>query len=343
MSPTTPKKIMISSVMQDFTDVREKIASVITRNEHVPIYAEAKYGSEPSKEIIEEMVNNSDCYIGIFHQKWGWIPPKDNPEKLSVTALEYKLAKERGIPILIFVSELEKESPLQEFLNKIGNFYDGHWFVKYKDVPDLTGAVGSMLNKLIAEVSDEPKPQINVEEAIHSYTTKNINQISDNIGGTYEKPNDFDAINQETKNQNLWIVGERGIGKSVVLKKIIEEKITERLPVLFIRSEDLLLRENFLQVTKNEIGLSIAEIISQIKNNEKELCLIIDSVEALPRNEKAWTSFSAEIIGILQDSKVHTVLTIRKSDFHSFPQFFQRTGEKQLSSMDWMMNKFLES
>ena len=226
MSSTTPKKIMISSVMKDFTKVREQIARVIGRNKHVPIFAEAEFGLQPSKEVIESMVNESDCYIGIFHQKWGsWIPPKDNPEKFSVTALEYKLAKERGIPILILVSELDKEKLLQDFLDKIGDFYVGHWFVKYKDIPDLTGAIGSMLDKLIAEVSDEPKPQINVEEAITEYTTKNINQIPDKIGGIYEKPNDFDTINQETKNQNLWIIGERGIGKSVVLKKIIEDKL----------------------------------------------------------------------------------------------------------------------
>lgn len=34
-----------------------------------------------------------DGFIGVFHKRWGYIPKKDNPEQLSVTAIEYERAK----------------------------------------------------------------------------------------------------------------------------------------------------------------------------------------------------------------------------------------------------------
>ena len=77
------------------------------------------------------MVDDSDCYIGIFHKEWGLIPPRDNPLGLSVTAIEYERAKSRNIPRLILVSTLEKQPELQKFLGTIGDYYDGEFFHRY--------------------------------------------------------------------------------------------------------------------------------------------------------------------------------------------------------------------
>ena len=48
-SQTSPKKIMISSVMKDFTDVRNEIARVITKSQNFPIRAEDHIGIRITK------------------------------------------------------------------------------------------------------------------------------------------------------------------------------------------------------------------------------------------------------------------------------------------------------
>lgn len=47
------------------------------------------------KEIIEQKIHDCDYYLGIFDRRWGYVPPDNNPEKLSVTAIEYQRAKIR--------------------------------------------------------------------------------------------------------------------------------------------------------------------------------------------------------------------------------------------------------
>jgi len=330
MSESAPKKIMISSVMRNFTEVRDEVANVITKSENVPILAEKILSDKPSKKTIEEIVKKSDYYIGIFHEKWGWVPPDDNPEKLSVTALEYTLAKDLGKPRLILVSESEKEQELQDFLNKIGEYYDGIWLHKYKTIPELVGTVGLWIGNRISKISKKIENIEDVKNEIINYTKKNILQIKDNIAAIYEKPIDFDEIYQKIHKNNIWIIGERGIGKSVIIKKLIENLLENKKNVLFLRSEDLLLKKSFQNVTNDEIGLSVKDLVDILVKNKEFLYLFIDSVDAIPRDQDAWTSFSSELVQILTNPKIRVILSIRKSDFQAFPQYFSREWGEQI-------------
>ena len=45
----------------------------------------------------------SDLYIGIIVHRYGYIPPDDNPDRKSITELEYEQAGICGITWLIFL------------------------------------------------------------------------------------------------------------------------------------------------------------------------------------------------------------------------------------------------
>lgn len=326
---TTPKKIMISSVMKGFEEVREEIARVIVKSKNVPIYAETNLGDKPSKEEIEKMVNDSDCYIGIFHDKWGWVPPKDNPKNRSVTALEFTLAKKLGKPTRILVSDLEKEQELQQFLDEIGDYYDGKFFHKYKSIPELTGTVGLTIEKLISEISPIKKTAGEIEKSILEYSNKFKDTIKDNIENIFVTPSELENLPNTVTKENCWIIGERGIGKSVILKKLIEMLLKEGRKVLFIRAEEILIKKDFQKVTNEDVGASLKEIIEEITKDD-ELFLVIDSIDAISRNSEAWSSFSAEIENIQKNPKIHTILSIRKSDYLAFEGQFSRNWGKEV-------------
>ena len=46
----------------------------------------------------------SGFLVYLFDKIWGTVPKKDNPDDLSITALEYMEAKELGLPVFILVS-----------------------------------------------------------------------------------------------------------------------------------------------------------------------------------------------------------------------------------------------
>ncbi|MBL8165663.1 MAG: DUF4062 domain-containing protein, partial [Anaerolineae bacterium] len=60
-----------------------------------------------------ELVDKSEIYIGIIGMRYGYIPddPARNPQRLSVTELEYRRARERGIPVLLYLMHPDHPVP----------------------------------------------------------------------------------------------------------------------------------------------------------------------------------------------------------------------------------------
>lgn len=149
---TRAYKVFVSSTMRDLGDQRKKVADIITESEHTPIMAENIMDVGSPKEIIERKIDECDCYLGIFDRKWGYVPPENNPEKLSITAIEYHRSKKNRIPRLILVSKKEKDKELQEFVDKISNYEKGEWRNDYKDDTKLLRLVTRGIPKLVAEI-----------------------------------------------------------------------------------------------------------------------------------------------------------------------------------------------
>lgn len=77
----------MSSTLYDLVDVREDIKQTIVKSENIPIMAENFIGSGTVRLMIESRLKSAQAYIGIFHEKWGYVPTENNPEHLSVTAI----------------------------------------------------------------------------------------------------------------------------------------------------------------------------------------------------------------------------------------------------------------
>src|SRR4051794_723455 len=54
-------------------------------------------------------VEACDLYLGIFAWRYGYVPDKDNPDKRSITELEFRHAVSQGKPCLIFL--LAEDAP----------------------------------------------------------------------------------------------------------------------------------------------------------------------------------------------------------------------------------------
>ena len=96
--------IMISSTTMDLPEHRHEVSEAIQRMGHTPVMMEfgsAEWNSDAIKFSLEK-VEKSQVYIGIFALRYGYIKedPVRNPDRLSVTELEYRHALKLGIPTL---------------------------------------------------------------------------------------------------------------------------------------------------------------------------------------------------------------------------------------------------
>ncbi|HJR08561.1 MAG TPA: DUF4062 domain-containing protein [Pyrinomonadaceae bacterium] len=97
-------KVMISGTYDDLKSLRDAMKEAL-HAQGLPIldmaYEQTKVGSVLSNSL--DMVRRSSVYVAIIGWKYGKIPTENNPDRLSLTELEYNAAKEAGITIKVFI------------------------------------------------------------------------------------------------------------------------------------------------------------------------------------------------------------------------------------------------
>ncbi len=99
--------VMISSTFTDLIEHRKVLLDIINSLSLKPIAMEYD-SAKPAGDVIDsslKMVRDSSAYIGVISRKYGQIPEcgERNPNKLSLTELEFKEARRLDRPILLFI------------------------------------------------------------------------------------------------------------------------------------------------------------------------------------------------------------------------------------------------
>jgi hypothetical protein len=107
--------VMISSTYSDLREHREAVDDALHRLGFFSIgmeYDSAKAGKDVIASSLE-MVTKAQAYVGILSHRYGGVPKdvKRNPQKLSITELEYREALKRGIPVYMFLMSDEYPVP----------------------------------------------------------------------------------------------------------------------------------------------------------------------------------------------------------------------------------------
>jgi hypothetical protein len=178
-------RIFISSTMEDLEEERNKIATEVMKSQNIPIMAEYLFDVRDNpREALEREFNKCDGYIGIFHKRWGYIPESKNPNRLSVTAIEYTWAKKRNIPRLILKSKYEKDDELKKFIDKISDMEEGDWIKSYKDSNEMILQVVRGIPYLIDDIKATHNQVIALDN--NDLSTPSLYLLGD--ASPYEKP-----------------------------------------------------------------------------------------------------------------------------------------------------------
>ena len=152
-------RVFISSTMNDLQEERMAVADAISENIFwESVYAESFTArSESPREVCLEKVRRSNIYIGIFKDRYGYIPSENNPQGYSAVVLEYYEAKNNQLPIFIFIdkNDSKREKKLIEFIKVITDFDNGHWRKEYSTTDELVHFTIEAVNREITKISVE--------------------------------------------------------------------------------------------------------------------------------------------------------------------------------------------
>ncbi len=189
----TIRDVFISSTGKDLKQEREKAKDAIWRASMYPRAMEI--GDALPIDALEASlgwVDKAEIYVGIFAYRYGYIPDDPrNPNKVSITELEYRRALERKIPILIFMPKkkpeeftgtmdeletcIEQDPEKRAKLDRLRDELLGKYVVAfYENAVDLGMRVFQSLHTdelqvYLAELAaqDEPVPELDGSQQMH--------------------------------------------------------------------------------------------------------------------------------------------------------------------------------
>ena len=103
-------KIYLSATYADLKPYRDAVYRILRMLRHDVISMEdyVATAAYPLHKCLAD-VASCDIYVGLVGWRYGYIPAQDNPERKSITELEYRQAGDSGLPRLLFL--VDKDAP----------------------------------------------------------------------------------------------------------------------------------------------------------------------------------------------------------------------------------------
>ena len=97
-------RIYLSATYSDLKTCRDAVYRILRMLRHDVISMEDYVATDayPLHKCLDD-VASSDIYVGLIGWRYGYIPEQDNPERKSITELEYQQAGKSGLPRLLFL------------------------------------------------------------------------------------------------------------------------------------------------------------------------------------------------------------------------------------------------
>jgi hypothetical protein len=153
-------KIYISSTYVDLKEFREETYRALRQLRHDVVAMEDYVASDQRPvDVCLADVAACDIYVGIFAWRYGFIPPKDNAERRSITEMEFRKATESGKACLIFLihedvpwppSLMEKGEGGEKLQRLRAELLDKHAVDFFRNKDDLARRVSAAVQTVVA-------------------------------------------------------------------------------------------------------------------------------------------------------------------------------------------------
>lgn len=151
-TPDQRLRVFVSSTMSELAAERAAARDGITSMHLHPVLFELGARPHPPRELYRAYLDQSQIFIGIYHQSYGWIAPDGS---VSGIEDEYQLAGE--MPRLIYIKEPapEREARLRDLLARISE--GGVSYKRFRTPEDLRALIVDDLALMLTERFSSPR------------------------------------------------------------------------------------------------------------------------------------------------------------------------------------------
>jgi len=129
------KRVYVSSTFQDLKEFRAKVNEALQQSgfELVAMENYPAFDERPLDKCLKD-VASSDYYVGILAWRYGFVPDEGNPDRQSITELEYHRAGDEKIPRFVFLLDPEADWKRKFDDQVTGEGEDGARVIRFREL-----------------------------------------------------------------------------------------------------------------------------------------------------------------------------------------------------------------
>ncbi|HET6937735.1 MAG TPA: DUF4062 domain-containing protein, partial [Nocardioides sp.] len=146
-TPDQRLRVFVSATMQELAEERRAVRAAVTGLRLVPVMFELGARAHPPREVYRAYLAQSQVFVGIYWQRYGWVAPGE-----EVSGLEDEYLLSTGMPRLLYVKSPapDREPGLAAMLDRIRNDGDVS-YQHFTDAAELQRMVENDLAVLLSE------------------------------------------------------------------------------------------------------------------------------------------------------------------------------------------------
>ncbi len=117
-TPDQRLRVFVSSTLQEVADERKAARQAIEHLRLAPVMFELGARPHPPKDLYRAYLDQSDIFLGIYWQRYGWVAPD---MEISGLEDEWRLSGDRPKLIYIKAPAPDREPRLKDLLDKVRN------------------------------------------------------------------------------------------------------------------------------------------------------------------------------------------------------------------------------
>jgi predicted ATPase len=146
-TPDHRLRVFVSSTLKELAEERKAVRAAILKLRLSPVMFESGARPHPPQELYRSYLAQSQIFIGIYWQSYGWVAPG-----MSISGLEDEYQLSTGMPSLIYVKKPapDREPALRAFLDRIREQSSGS-YAYFSTIEELEDLVENDLAVLLTE------------------------------------------------------------------------------------------------------------------------------------------------------------------------------------------------
>ncbi len=308
-TPDQRLRVFVSSTLKQLAEERKMAREAIDRLLMTPVMFELGARPHPPRELYQSYLEQSQIFIGIYWQSYGWIAPD-----MEISGLEDEFILSAEKPRLIYIKEPapERQDRLKEMLARISDSESKVSYRTFETPTELRILIENDLALLISERFEEAR-----ERQEPPAYPKNIPVVKGLILGRESEISKLKQLIGAGRERLITITGAGGTGKTTLALQLAHEcKNLFRdgavfVPLASVNDPDFVASAIAAEMGLFDSGKMPVRELLMSNLNDKRMLLILDNYEQLTTDVKLISELTDRCPGVQLLVTSRTPLQIR--------------------------------